>query len=966
MKVIVNKHDIEIIKTEDINEKESNIQEISFEFSEEYKGFAKYALITDLKNKTTKYVVGTDNKITMPVFEEQGSYLLGLYAEKTVDDKLYRLNPSPKWVVIEEGSLKDAENHQEITPSEFEQYMQLLNNGLQEVEKKLTDSLKVIDEEFKEGIDTIDNRLKTVEGSSKTVKQIGETVSKQGLEAEKQGDYAKEKADEVVNANNQAKAIISKFDSDFKNYTDDFNKNTSNKLEDYNNNHQDKMNEYNLNSKSKVQEYNDNHKSKMDEFNNNSFAKTKDFDDNASSKTTNYDINADNKIETFNQNAQDKTTDFNTNASNKQQEYDENAEDKVREFNENVDSLQENIIINRDEIRELFESLPSEKAKGSYITVKDSAKSPLKAFKSPGVLKQETTRGYQILNLDENYPLELYGVTVVKNTDGSITLNGTLTLPENQPGYNLRYNTGYDVDKQAEMSGKTYTLLIKTKGTGALRNIGLKYQGNSDRLSILNIAENTEYKKTDVYSKLESDTGKLYFTSFILNGTVFSNFTIWPLIYEGEEDDKKVYEPFTNGPSPNPEYSQEIEVLEGSLKVAICNKNIAPLLLTNGIYRLNEDIRVNESITLNTFNRANYIQYKENDSIIVKGNCGNQLSIDKSTPICKQLLGKTIHIKNDDNKFNWLVFYDKNLTEIKTYQTFKSSTNIVIPENTETFFMKINASNNEEVIENVMITLDTIEDFEQHLENSCSVDLKDNFVGKIDNTEDRIKTVYNENDNKYHLVLEKRIGRYVFDGSADERWSKVTCTEKEAWNGTENYSFRSGNILSDSENVNVNSLQKGFSNLGILNKPQRQVATRGFEGIALGNQSLAICNHMLTDLTIQEFRELLLENNIIVYYKLANPYEVDLGPIDMPKNYKGITHIYIDSELQPNIEVEYVIDPKLYIDNILSELATQQLAIEEPTMIMQTNKVNEIEEIIVEDEIVEEIEKEVTETDAID
>lgn len=132
MKVIVKEHEITIIKCEYVNEKESNIQEIKFEFSEAYDGFAKYCLITDLNNKTEKVVIN-DNKIAMPYFEEEQRAILGIYAEKIVDNKLYRLNPRPECFYIEKGSLRDAENHKEITPSEFEQYMQLMNDALEDI-----------------------------------------------------------------------------------------------------------------------------------------------------------------------------------------------------------------------------------------------------------------------------------------------------------------------------------------------------------------------------------------------------------------------------------------------------------------------------------------------------------------------------------------------------------------------------------------------------------------------------------------------------------------------------------------------------------------------------------------------------------------------------------------------------------------------------------------------------------------
>lgn len=159
MKVIVNKHDLRIIKDEDINEKESNIQTIDFEFSKDYEGFQKNVLFTDFNNKTKKIVLN-DNTIEMPCFEEEQSIILGVYAEKIIDDKLYRLNPTPKIFYIEKGSLRDAENHKEITPTEFEQYMQLLKDGLDKIPATIEEKLKSLDL----GNLNLDNYVKKEEG----------------------------------------------------------------------------------------------------------------------------------------------------------------------------------------------------------------------------------------------------------------------------------------------------------------------------------------------------------------------------------------------------------------------------------------------------------------------------------------------------------------------------------------------------------------------------------------------------------------------------------------------------------------------------------------------------------------------------------------------------------------------------------------------------------------------------------
>lgn len=143
MKVIVDKHNIKIIKNEDINENEANIQKIEFEFSDDYINFLKYALLS-YSDKVEKIIIA-NNEINMPLFEEEQTVLLGVYAEKIIDDKLCRLNPTPKLFCIEKGSMQEAENHKEITPSEFEQYMQLMNDALEDIPNKIKEKIDSYD-----------------------------------------------------------------------------------------------------------------------------------------------------------------------------------------------------------------------------------------------------------------------------------------------------------------------------------------------------------------------------------------------------------------------------------------------------------------------------------------------------------------------------------------------------------------------------------------------------------------------------------------------------------------------------------------------------------------------------------------------------------------------------------------------------------------------------------------------------
>ena len=136
MKLIVNAHKIELIPEEPVNEKEINISKCKFEFSDEYgDNLVKEAYFT-LDGETYKQIIVNDECSYPPeVLVKIGTVELGVVAYEVQDEEyIERFNPSPVYFQTTIGSLKDhAENSEEITPSEMEQFEQALEEGLAEV-----------------------------------------------------------------------------------------------------------------------------------------------------------------------------------------------------------------------------------------------------------------------------------------------------------------------------------------------------------------------------------------------------------------------------------------------------------------------------------------------------------------------------------------------------------------------------------------------------------------------------------------------------------------------------------------------------------------------------------------------------------------------------------------------------------------------------------------------------------------
>lgn len=73
--------------------------------------------------------------------------------------------------------------------------------------------------------------------------------------------------------------------------------------------------------------------------------------------------------------------------------------------------------------------IPKGEVEGEYLSIKDSTRYPFKKLEISGNSWQEKREGYNIFNINNNYlagqTVNLAGVDITFNTDGSITLNGT-------------------------------------------------------------------------------------------------------------------------------------------------------------------------------------------------------------------------------------------------------------------------------------------------------------------------------------------------------------------------------------------------------------------------------------------------------------------------------------------------------------------------------------------------------------
>ena len=145
MNVKVTKDNVSILNKNElqIHTGEYKINEIFFDLSEEYTNDLILNALFVMNDGSSYQTSILDKKCHIPsqALENKGHVLLGVYAYKTSEDELeLRYSPHPDYFNVELGSYSsNAEESQEITPTQFEQYMQALNDGLNQVKDSISE-----------------------------------------------------------------------------------------------------------------------------------------------------------------------------------------------------------------------------------------------------------------------------------------------------------------------------------------------------------------------------------------------------------------------------------------------------------------------------------------------------------------------------------------------------------------------------------------------------------------------------------------------------------------------------------------------------------------------------------------------------------------------------------------------------------------------------------------------------------
>ena len=183
------------------------------------------------------------------------------------------------------------------------------------------------------------------------------------------------------------------------------------------------------------------------------------------------------------------------------------------------------------------------------------------------------------------------------------------------------------------------------------------------------------------------------------------------------------------------------------------------------------------------------------------------------------------------------------------------------------------------------------------------------------------------------LYVERKIGSVVLNGS--ETWNSQTGTHTKVFN--------------------LYTSMSGWNAVQSKTEVKCEIATYSVNAGANNDTTTNICapnstgTNFLLDLSQEDFTSTnafetwLSTHNTEVQYILASSNTEGVGKIEVPSTYKTITHINTTDELQPNMNITYVMNTQItnYVQNQVS-----QIKITEDGILAEVNRKVDNEEII--------------------
>ena len=247
-------------------------------------------------------------------------------------------------------------------------------------------------------------------------------------------------------------------------------------------------------------------------------------------------------------------------------------------------------------LTEIYNEYPKVSDTGTEINLTNTKQGKLTTELNPSETSQESTTGKNILPINKIETQTINGLTFTNLGDGTIKINGTANTTTRvfvDINQSLLANTEYKFEN------------FNTRGSGA--NIGI-LDANEELINNIILNANT---KVFTLSSDKTATKLRFYTD---SGQVFDNYILKVMLINSGDNEN--WEPYTNGPAPNPDYPFPIHTVSGENNIKIENKNLinfgtqsfttfyqqTDLNIPAGTYTLSA--LITSSDTTNTYSRA--------------------------------------------------------------------------------------------------------------------------------------------------------------------------------------------------------------------------------------------------------------------------------------------------------------------------------------------------------------------------
>ena len=574
---------------------------------------------------------------------------------------------------------------------------------------------------------------------------------------------------------------------------------------------------------------------------------------------------------------------------------------KVQAINTTTNSLntrlttaERNIETNTTDIKDLSnrtkrietDIFDSGEATGTGINLQDSTLAEFQEVKVDGVGNQVTTNGNQLLDFTN---------PEAKSTGVSSTFENNILTIVGTAGSSWQ-SVSWLLSKTFLEKNKGKTIKYKHKSANisnqeASSNVQISVYYTDDTPVFYKRIYNFNTLGTDTYV-LPSDFSNIkyinvgIYTNNSTNTDIENTVTIEePLLYF---DDNDTYEPFTNRePSPSPDYKQPIEVIEDDFDLVSCGNQLIDFSKPFDKTPNTEYTFINNTFeTSSTSGVYTYTRWNVTD--LINHNIGKTLKFgckNKSSSISNAVfVSLSIQKKDGTVSYPNLVNINGSFQDYTITENVKRAMLRIMPNNTST------SQEGKVIIEEPLLYFDN-DTYEPYTETRQTITMPEReFAGKIDDTyKDQFRINYNEEDGKYHLYLDKVVGKVVLDGSDDEN-----ILYQDTYNRFSLYKFA---------NYNIENRDKS-----ICNYYRYGTGKSGYFAFSSDGNYIFMYDYRYNN--VLDYKNWLSSNNVELYYVLAEPYTLDLGVVNMPLSYYPITNIYNTCVGIPNMYVKYYRDFK--------------------------------------------------------